>query len=70
MDSPQFQSNYIKQKKALVRAKKSGSPNTIIDACNAALASFDQHGYPDQWHDWERAKYDAQMELNLKKRAW
>jgi len=69
MDSPQFQSNYIKQKKALSKAKKQG-PEAVLKAIGIAFVSFERHGYPDQWHDWERAKYDAQMELNLKERAW
>lgn len=58
MDSPQFQSNYLAQKRALTKAKKEG-PKAVLAAVEVAMASFEKHGYPDQWHDWERAKDDA-----------
>jgi len=62
MDSPSFQSNYLKQKAALAKAKKDG-PQAVLNAVEIALASFEEHGYPDQWHDWERAKDEAEMTL-------
>lgn len=62
MDSPDFQSNYQKQKAALAKAKKE-CPKAVLKAVEVAMASFEEHGYPDQWHDWERAQDDAEFEL-------
>lgn len=51
-----------KHKAALTRAKKKG-PLAVVVACEAALTSFDSHGYPDCWMDWERAEEDARIAL-------
>lgn len=53
------QKEYKALKAALTRAKKKG-PDAIIAECNRALAIFEIRGYPDSWHDWERAKGDAE----------
>lgn len=53
-----------KHKSALTRAKKKG-PQEVILAVNAAFDDFDHHemAWPDNWHDWQRAKLDAWMEI-------
>lgn len=51
-----------KHKAALTRAKKI-SPEKVIAVCDAALDDFEDNGYPDCWHDWTRAKYDAETEV-------
>lgn len=62
MDSPRFQSNFQAQKRALAKAKNEG-PNAVLDAVKIAMESFERYGYPDQWHDWERAEDEAKMKL-------
>ncbi len=54
-----------KHKAALTRAKNSGDPQKVIAAVNAAFTEWGQPGmaYPDQWHTWDVAKYDAEMAL-------
>jgi hypothetical protein len=54
-----------KHKAALTRAKKI-SPEKVIAVCDAALDDFKDNGYPDCWHLWEMAKYDATTQLLLK----
>lgn len=34
--------------------------NKLLDEVLYALDIFDEKGYPDDWHRWERAKEDAQ----------
>lgn len=58
-----------KHKSALTRAKKKG-PEAVIAACDAAFSDFDDTMYPDSWHDWKRAKEDAQYELARKRGSW
>lgn len=36
--------------------------NLILRLHTEAMAKFEQIGYPDYWHDWERAKMDIEME--------
>lgn len=50
------------QLSALTRAKKKG-PQAVIDAVKVAYEQFDLYGWPDQWHTWEIAKSDAELEL-------
>jgi N12 class adenine-specific DNA methylase len=56
--------NFIKQKRALNKALKDGDPQRIIEVAQAGLASFEEFGYPDNWSSWDRAIYDAQLEIN------
>ena len=51
-----------KHKAALTRAKKVG-PGAVMVACDKALSDFDDHGYPDNWHLWQMARYDAEVAL-------
>jgi len=53
--------NMRKHKSALTRAKNTKDPAKIIAACDTALASFDTHGWPDNWSLWERERQDAQF---------
>lgn len=48
-----------KLRAALTRAKNSKNNDKIIETCNKAFARFEVIGYPDQWHEWQRAKDDA-----------
>ena len=52
-----------KHKGALTRAQKSGDPQKVIDACDAAFAEFEEVGYPDCHANWEIARMDAQFEI-------
>ena len=51
-------------KSNLTRAKNSNDPVKILQVCSSALSEFSRDGYPDCWHLWERAKYDAEYELS------
>jgi len=57
------QAELTKLRAALTRAKNSKDPQKVIRTCNAALARFEQVGYPDCWSNWQRAKDDAEFEL-------
>lgn len=54
-----------KHKSALTRAKKIG-PEKVIEVCNRALEDFEENGYPDNWHLWERSRQDAELEKRFK----
>lgn len=56
-----------KHKSALTRAKKV-SPHKVVEVCTIALEDFEDNGFPDCWSLWERAKYDAEMEI--KRNNW
>jgi tRNA1(Val) A37 N6-methylase TrmN6 len=60
---PFDQKRYRRHKANLTRAIKSGEPTKIIEAADAALADFEQTGYPDDWSRWEQAKEDAEYRL-------
>lgn len=53
-------------KAALKQVVKTGDPDAIIRHCNAALARFEEIGFPDSWSDWERAKEDAEFQKRLR----
>ena len=57
---------YTQLKRKLTIAKNSKNPDKIIEACAEAFNVFDDRGYPDNWHNWERARLDAEAE----KRRW
>jgi len=56
---------FRKHKAALTRAKNTRSPQAVIKAVEAAYAEWDANDipYPDSWHDWERARDDAQLAI-------
>lgn len=56
------QREFVNLKSALTRARKKG-PQAVFRECNRALAIFEEKGYPDSWHTWERAKGDAEIEI-------
>lgn len=52
-------------KTRLTKAVKSGDHRKVIATVNATFAEWDagDYAYPDNWHDWDRAKMDAEMAL-------
>lgn len=54
-----------KYKAALTKAKKVG-PEKVVEVCNFVLDDFQDNGYPDCWSLWERARYDAQIQIRYK----
>lgn len=50
-------------KAAVTRAKNKGDWQAVILACDKALKTFDAHGFPDCWADFEREKDDATLRL-------
>lgn len=56
-----------KHKAALTRAKKVG-PAKVVEVCTVALNDFEDNGYPDCWHLWQRSLEDAKMKLRYE--AW
>lgn len=59
-----------KHKTSLARAKASGDPQKIIQACKEALAEFEETSYPDNWNLWQREMEDAQMEAVCHSPLW
>lgn len=57
-------------KAKLTKAIKGKNPEEILATVNAALAIFEEKGYPDCWSDWERAKGDAIFSLNIAHRSF
>lgn len=53
------QAEFTKLKAKLTRAIKSKDHARIIRTADEAMAIFEEKGYPDNWHNWERAKEDA-----------
>jgi hypothetical protein len=53
---------YRKHKANLTRAKNRKDWAKVIEVCDAALADFERHGYPDDWHRFKSGKYDAEYE--------
>ena len=56
-------------KSKLTRAINSGNQDKIIQTVEAALARFEQVGFPDDWSRWERAKQDAEF-AKQRQGAW
>ena len=42
----------------------------ILRLHDQAMARFEEIGYPDYWHDWERAKMDVEMKRVHTKGIW
>ena len=57
--------NLRRQRSALTRAQKTGDPDEVMAAAERALRSFDIHGWPDQWSDFQRARDDAATAANF-----
>ena len=47
---------------ALTKAKKVG-PAEVIAVCDIAFEDFDEFGWPDNWHTFNIARNDAEMEI-------
>jgi N12 class adenine-specific DNA methylase len=58
------QKEYKKRKTALNKAIKAGQWQQVVDLATADLAYFEETGFPDDWSNWERAKEDAQQNIN------
>lgn len=54
----------------LTRAITSGNPRKVIGEAQRALAIFEEEGFPDDWHRWDRALGDATWELASNFRTW
>lgn len=52
-------------KSRLTRAVNSGDPRKVLAVVERTYAEWDagDFAYPDDWHRWERAAQDAEMEL-------
>ena len=71
MNEQLSQREYSRLKSRLTRAKnalarspqehKATQAAKVVAEVDYALTVFDARGYPDQWHDWERSKEDAQL---------
>jgi hypothetical protein len=57
-DYAAMQAELPKLKAALTRAKKAG-PLKVLEAVEHAFNRFDAIGYPDAWHTWKMAAFDA-----------
>jgi hypothetical protein len=55
---------FTKHKAALTRAKKKG-PGAVMQACDKFFAEFEDNDLPlpDDWHRWNIARLDAEMEM-------
>ena len=63
------QAEFIKLRSKLKKEVKNGNPRTIIAECMDAKRIFEEKGYPDCWHDWERAQSDAEFQLQREHRS-
>lgn len=70
---------FNKSRKAFLDSNKRDTSinEAALKACAAltkeaeyGLSIFEDQGYPDSHHDWERAKNDAQIFANHVSRAW
>lgn len=58
---------YSAAKGRLTRAVNSGDHKRVIATVNAQFAEWDDgdYAYPDDWHRWERARYDAEHAMMM-----
>jgi len=59
----QLKKEFPKLKAALTRAQNTKDPQKLLAAAEKGLARFEEIGFPDQWHRWERAKDDAKFAI-------
>jgi len=57
------QAEFSALKTKLTRAINSKDPQRICRTADAALAIFEEKGYPDAWHRWQVAKQDAEWAI-------
>lgn len=63
------QTEYRQAKSRLTRVVNRGDAHAIKREAEAALALFAAKGFPDDWHRWEMASYDAEVKLQFE-RPW
>lgn len=58
---------YRAAKSRLTRAVNSGDPRKVIAVVEETFAEWDAgyFAYPDDWHRWEMARYDADLAARL-----
>lgn len=56
---------YRKHKAALTRAMNRKDWPKVITVCEAAMADFEQHGYPDDWARFQRGANDAHLKMRF-----
>lgn len=63
----QFSQAKTRLTKAVNAAKRTGDHQRVIDVVNETFDSWDagDFAYPDDWHRWERARYDAVHALRM-----
>lgn len=54
---------YSQQKAGLTRAVNSGDPRKVTAEVARAYAEWDENAWPDDWHRWQRALFDAQGQI-------
>jgi hypothetical protein len=56
---------FSQAKSRLTRAINSGDHRRILDTVEETFAEWDagDFAYPDDWHRWERARWDAEFAL-------
>jgi len=64
------QAEYKRLKTRLTRAINSKDNARIVEEASHGLAYFEEHGYPDQWHNWQRAQDDAVYALAREANSW
>lgn len=57
--------NYRRHKSLVTRRRNRADWPGVIAACEAALASFDAHGWPDDWAHFRREADDARCKLRF-----
>ena len=50
---------YSADKRRLTRAQRTGHPIAVLIAVEKTLAGWDGKAWPDDWHRWSIALYDA-----------
>lgn len=58
---------YRNLKSRLTRVQNAGDPEKIIKEVDHAMAIFEQKGSPDDWHRWQGARDDAELQLRLRR---
>jgi hypothetical protein len=58
---------HTSQRARLTRAINKKDPRKIIAVCEEAFKVFDtyEHGWPDDWSRWQRAKDDAETTIRF-----
>lgn len=57
-------------KSRLTRAKNTKDPRKILAETQHALEIFERDGFPDAWHTWKIAAYDASLAIARETGSW